>query len=589
MKSLVSQPRYLGQPAPVRRWPVRRVRVSALWERRVLLPLLALLVGIVSFSLRAINLDRSYDIFIDEITYLRIAQGVAETGQVKLYGKTFYLHPPAFFFIEAAYLRLLDLSDAMIQQVYAVRYLNAGFAALSAIALFLIGRRVAGYGAGLVAATLFALDSFIIKMNSFNLLDTSAMFWVLAGYWIIVPALDDTRVPRPLWHLLAASQLLGLLGRSRIARLFWRSVALAGTATAVLLVRHGRGSDLVEPQAGQALPWWRIVAAGVAFGLALLTKDMTAFLTILPLIGCFLFKWLLARRTAVLIGVTICLTYAAYPLTVALVGDWQNFADQKLRGLQRLSGAVKITGLNRHGGPTLLETLIARLDQFGTTYALIGVGVIAMLILLLYGSAAGRLLGLWTASAYALLAYCILFGTLEEQFFYFLVLPSLLATACAGAMLLRHGLVGGRARSVLLRTTTTLVLLFVGWSSYHWYTSHTTVDNGYEQVLSFLQEQVPADSRVAATSETAQFLLEDYKSAPFGSWHTLEELQSGAPDYLLVTPHTLAWNHGDAATPLLSWINRHGQPVFTFRGKGDSLLVLYRLPKDALAAIDVRH
>lgn len=588
MKPLVSQPRYLVQPAPVRRWPHRRVRASASWLRRLLLPLLALLVGIVSFGLRAINLGRSYDIFIDEITYLRIAQGVAATGQVKLYGKTFYLHPPAFFFIEAAYLRLLDLSSAMIQQVYAVRYLNVGFASLSAIALFLLGRRVAGYGAGLVAATLFALDSFIIKMNSFNLLDTSAMFWVLAGYWIIVPALDDTRVPRSLSELLAASQVRAQQARSRLVRRCWRAIALVGAVTERQMLRFGRSIELVEPQAGQALPLWRSSAAGLAFGLALLTKDMTAFLTILPLIGCFVFNWLLARRTAVWIGATICLTYAAYPLTVALVGDWQNFADQKLRGLQRLSGAVKITGLNRHGGPTLLETLIARLDQFGTTYALIGLGALAMLILLLYGSAAGRLLGLWTASAYALLAYCILFGTLEEQFFYFLVLPSLLATACAGTMLRRDGLIGGRWRGLLVRGTTALVLLFVGWSSYHWYTSHTTADNGYEQVLSFLEQQVPIDSRVAATSETAQFLLEEYKSAPFGSWHTLEELQAGAPDYLLVTPHTLAWNHGDAATPLLSWINRYGEPVFTFRGKSDSLLVLYRLPKDALRAIDAR-
>lgn len=169
-----------------------------------LIPILTILVGIATFGLRAINLDRSYDIFTDEITYFRIALGVADNLHVKLYGETFYLHPPAFFYIEAAYIRLLGVSGSMIDQIYAVRYLNVGFASVSAMGLFLIGQRIAGGTAGFAAALFFALDSFIIKMNSFNLLDTSALFWIVAGYCMLLTGIDDDRTVQPEWHMIAA-------------------------------------------------------------------------------------------------------------------------------------------------------------------------------------------------------------------------------------------------------------------------------------------------------------------------------------------------------------------------------------------------
>ena len=284
-----------------------RRRASALRQYRVWLP--ALLVGVVTFGLRALNLDRSYDIFIDEVTYLRIGQGLAANGQVMLYGKTFHLHPPAFFFIEAAYLRMLPPAGTVIDLIYRVRYLNVIFAGLSGIMLFLIGRRIGGWSAGLGAATFFALDGFIIKMNSYILLDTSALFWILTGYWLLLGAVDDERRVRPLRQLLAGCWLLAALHTRRVMRLAWHSLALVGTFGARLLTLDWL--SLAELQRGQSLHWWRSIAIGVVFGLALLTKDMTAFLSLLPLGVCFVLNRLLARRTAFVIGSTTLLTYLA--------------------------------------------------------------------------------------------------------------------------------------------------------------------------------------------------------------------------------------------------------------------------------------
>lgn len=489
----------------------------------------ALLLGLLTFSLRAIFLHRSFDIFIDEISYLRIAQNIATSFEVSLYGKPFHLHPPAFFFIEAAYLRLGGITGSTIEQIYALRYLNVLFATLSGMGILFIGQRLGGWIAGLVAATMFAIDPFLIKMNSLVLLDTVTMWWVIAGYGILVAGL------------------------------------------------HGKEWCISS---------WRAIAGGLCFGMAVLTKDMAAFVTVLPLTLCFALNGPLRRRVSVLVGSVTCLTYAMYPLTVLVVGQWERFADQKLSGLHRLMGATQITGFNREVGPSLLETVLARLDQFGTTYAVLGLGVLPIGILFWSGGAGQRLLSFWAASAYALLGYCILFGTLEEQFFYFLMIPCVLTVATAGVSFLTEGIGRWRIRHLLRTAILIIGMAVAGWSGNAWIERHMTADNGHERLLAYIEQQVPPGSRVAATNETAQFLLGPYGSAPWGQWHTVEELQAADPDYVIVAPAALAWNYGATASSLVNWIAEHGTPVFTFTGQSGQSLHLYRLHTDTTQGSD---
>jgi hypothetical protein len=184
---------------------------------------------------------------------------------------------------------------------------------------------------------------------------------------------------------------------------------------------------------------------------------------------------------------------------------------------------------------------------------------------------------LWTLSSYLLLSYCILLGTLEEQFFYFLILPCILTVAVGATRI--GSLLGTtpRRRRGLHVGLLTLAVLFVGWNGRQWAIRHFTPDNGEERVLQYIAQQVPPRSRVAATNETAQFLLGPRTSGPWGQWADVAQLEQAAPDYLIVTPRTLAWNFGPAAQPLLRWIAQHGQAVFTFNGQGGETTILYRL------------
>ena len=69
----------------------------------------ALLLGLLAFALRVVNLGRSWDIFVDEIIYFRISQSVARGQGVEFLGNDFYLHPPGFFYLQAAYMKVLSL------------------------------------------------------------------------------------------------------------------------------------------------------------------------------------------------------------------------------------------------------------------------------------------------------------------------------------------------------------------------------------------------------------------------------------------------------------------------------------------------
>jgi 4-amino-4-deoxy-L-arabinose transferase-like glycosyltransferase len=481
------------------------------------------LVAVIAFGVRAVFLNRSYNIFIDEVTYFRVAQSVAQNLQVNLFGRPFLLHPPAFFFLEAAYLKVFRPTGTLIEQIYAARYLNLACAALSAVALFSIARHVAGRAIGFIATTLFIIDPFIVETNSRNMLDTPAVCWVLVGYWIIVGAMGPERVA---------------LGRGRIG------------------------------------------AAGAFFGLALLTKDMMAFVTLVPLAVLFTLRWSLPRRTtAGIIGVA-CVTYGLYPLVVAIAGQWGPFVQQKTHGFRRFVGAAQETGFHHQGSPTLLSTILTQLAQFGTTYALIGLGALAVCTLTLLGGPINRLLAVWTASAYILLAYGIAFGALEEQFFYYLVVPALLATTIAARLLARSPRIGRAARR-FKHIAVALVVVCVGWGSYRWAYMHLTPGNGYEEALTYIDRHVPpAQRHIASTDVTGQFLLGKECSPPWGLWERVGQLQASDATYVLVNPAQVVWDHGSAGLVVLRWIERHDHRVFYFSGNGmgaNGPLALYRL------------
>ena len=485
------------------------------------------LVAVLTLALRMVQLGPSFNIFIDEVTYVLIGRGASQTLAISLHGKPFFLHPPAFFYVEAAYLWLVRPPASLVAQIYAARGLVVLFAALSSVLICVIVRRSVGLLPALLAALLFACDPFVIRMNSLVMLDTPAMFWVLAGYALLITALPS--------DLLAPSGLRAPIGR------------------------------------------WRLVGAGVAFGLAILTKDMMVGLTVVPLAGCALLGWVLPRRQSLLVAVTACLTYLPYLVAVAMSGHWALFIDQKTSGLQRVLGGVRVTGLNRADGPSLVERVLARLADFGPTYLLIGLGVLGALILLPRRSAVARLLVAWMGGVCFVLAMSMGFGTIEEQFFYWLVVTAAPVAVIGLTVGLRSGLLV-RFQRPLLYAVSGMLVLSVAWSSVQWFQVHTTPDNGYEQVLAWL-EQRPPKEKVSSTSETGQFLLqaEGRATGPWGKWGNLQALRGWDPEYLIISTLQVIWDDNPGLPALLKWAESNGELVVRVDGHRNDAILLYRI------------
>jgi 4-amino-4-deoxy-L-arabinose transferase-like glycosyltransferase len=479
-----------------------------------------MLIGAATFVLRAVRLDVSWDIFVDEISYLRISQSVAQHLEVKLYGNAFYLHPPAFFFLEAAYIKLIAPAGDVIHQIYDVRYLNVALASITAVVLLEIGRRLAGWLAGIAVAAVFTLDPYIIKMNSRNYLDTSAMLWVVLGYCVLFSSMTD---------------------------------------------------------ANRRLPLRRLLAAGFFFGLGLLTKDMIVFATLLPLAVCFVTGWAMPRLQSAIVGVVALLTYLPYPVVVYAIGDWRDFTYQKFHGLSRLAGFIHETGFNQEGGPSFLNAILANLQEFATTYAFLATGSISTLVLFFFfGGAAKRLLLAWTGSTYVLLAYIVVKGTLEEQFFYLLIVPSMLATVVTARLVIETASLDLRLRRALLTVTVLLAIIFLSWTGYVWFQVHFAPDNGYERVAAYVAD-IPDEYSVGVTNDTTQFVMKDLLVND-SIYDSVEELQADDIDYVVISSKLVEQGYGPSPS-FYHWVKNQGKLAYGFVGRSFGLMGVYRLPE----------
>jgi hypothetical protein len=479
---------------------------------------MALAAGAVWF--RAFRINRSYDVYVDEISYIRIGHNVARHLSVSLYGKPFFLHPPAYFFIEAAVMQVVRLPGDVLKQVAVMRDLNIALAAITAVLLVALVRPVAGRWAALACGGLFAIDPFIIRQNDRVLLETNALLWVVAGYAVLLPLTGATSSPR------------------------------------------------------RAM--FRAIGGGGLLGIGLLSNDVTALLTLLPLMACFAIGWAMPRRHLLAAAATVCLVYLPYPLIVAATGNWATFFNQKGRGLLRLAGAVQETGFNRPNSLPLSTKLMQDIGQFAPTYGLIAVGAVACVVLARSRSRPHQLLAAWAASGFVFLGYCAVFGTIEEQMFYYLVLPAIVVTVVAGEYLLRT--TRGSSRHRPAATAIALVAaIFIAATAVPYARVHTTTDDGYVQLVAYLDAHVPSRATIVVSpaTATANFVLDRFSAE---TWTTVAQLVQYHAQYVVVSTKAVTQGYGDAEPAMVPWLRAHGQPIWEYRGDSVGDLVLYRLP-----------
>jgi hypothetical protein len=261
---------------------------------------------------------------------------------------------------------------------------------------------------------------------------------------------------------------------------------------------------------------------------------------------------------------------------VALSGDWAAFASQKVQGALRLAGTVQTTGFNRPASVPLATKLTQDIGQFAPTYCLIGVGAIACVVLARSRSQPRRLLAAWAGSAFVFLAYAMAFGTIEEQMFYYLVVPALVVTTVATEWLWRTTRLRGRHHRAVVAATCVAAALFVAAATSAYVQVHTTTDDGYDRLVAYLDANVPARSTIAisAATNTADFVLDRFSAQ---KWDTVAQLVRNRAQYALVSTKAVSQGYSAADPTMVPWLRLHATPIWSYNGASVGELILYRL------------
>ena len=505
-------------------------------RREVPVAVLAAAVFLLSAALRMVNLGRSGDLFVDELIYRQLGVSAGQGQFPRTAEGTFFLHPPGFFDVEAGWGKIVGLGPDLVTGVYHARLLNAALGALTAVLVFLVVTRAGSRAAGVVAALLFAVDPYILRQNDRVMLDTQTMLLVLAGYLLL---LTVAREPLP--------------GRPRL----------------------------------------RAAGAGLLFGLAVLTKDPAALITVLPLLLAVALGWGPPRRLLLISTAATLVPYGLYMVFVAGFGHLDAFWYAKSHGISRLFGTAQETGFNAPGAPSLAERLVDQTTTYASTYALLALGPVALVLLLRRSrDPVIRMLSLFYVCAGLTLAFALAQGTLEEQALYLLIVPTVVVLGAALAVLTqrsrqRRGTGSATRRRVALTAGAGFLTAVVTFAGVSYVTTRTEPDDGYARLRVYLREHVPPGSAISSVDGgISSWALRDHYR--LGTWVTPDSRLFVRARYLVVPWKVVEQGYGSVGAPVTRRLADQGKLVFAVHGRTYGELALYTLPLPHPAPVD-RH
>lgn len=477
-------------------------------------PVLVLVLALVA---RLFRYETTYELHIDEAAYGDVSRNLATGRGLTIFGGPFHLHPPGYLLLLAGLQRTLGIDLDRIPLIEVLRPVGAVLGALTCVVVWLIVRRAAGPLVATLAALSLAVDPF-------------------ANRW-------DTR-------------------------LFLEAPAMLGAAVAMLAVVEAAHAPARRRR------WW-VILAGLGAGGAILTKEPYVFVSVLPLVVLAVTGRVLARRevfTSLAVAASMYLTYVT---VIVLTGQWDDWWREKASGVARLVGLEHPTGFNAPDSESAASRVAVTLGTYGGSYAIVGLGVLAVVLLVVTlrrrrdvpvsQAHAMTVVAVWQGCAVAYVGYAVLFGTLEEQTFYLVLAPSLVAAATTLALLARRGRALGLVALALAAVL--LVVQTTGWVSLH-----SRTDDGYRSLNAWVEQHLPVGTRVAMTEDTGQFLLQGLDIV---ANTTDETLPGSGADFVLVATALTERGYGTGSPELLETLRAQRPAVFVHAGESLGRLVLF--------------
>ncbi len=503
---------------------VRRTwTTSAVWRLVTSRLVVITAVALFALTLRLISLSSAYDLFIDEITYTNVALSLAHGHGLLLYGQPFLLHPPAALALYALIIRAFDLHGGTEAVLFELRPFVAVLGSATCVLSYLLVERAATRRLAIVVAAMLALDPLVISFDSRVMLEAPAQLATVSAFFLV--AVADRRPP------------------------------------------------------GSLTRWSWLTAAGLMAATGLCTKE-TFGLVIMGTLGLMAATgWVVARREALfvialaLIGYALCVV--AQGVSIGFAAWWQ----AKDGGVLRLVGLRQVTGFNSADTHvSFVSRVLADATTYGVSYLVLVAGCLAGLGMLWSLRPWARrthersgknrtrvLISLWTVSAAAYLVYATVFGTIEEQMYYILLLPALMSVCL---------FVGGITwnRNVLRKLGVAVLCAALLVDIWVWLGVHRGSDDEYRQMLSWEARHVPPTSVVSATDGTSQFLL---SRGIIGQWSTVSALRGHRVDYVILATGLVEQGYGIAGPAFERTLDRRARLVFVASGVSDGSLRVY--------------
>lgn len=481
---------------------------------------------ILALGIRAVGLTRSFELQGDELLYSELARSVSR-GQTptlqmdNLPDGPFFLHPPGFFLLAGAVIRMLGLTGSTFDLVYDLRWINALLGAVTVGVGFLLMRRLANVQIAWISAIVLAFEPFLLRNHSRVYLETLGSVAVLAGFLVVVSVLT------------------------------WRSV------------RPTR------------LP---LFLGGLLLGYGVLTKDVFALWAVAPVLLAVVWRRTLAVHQAIPVLVGSVVPYMSYLLVLRVEDLLPGWVWAKSYGARRMLGFEQETGFNAEGAPSLISRMIDQAASFGTSYVLLGLGPLAALLVCFSPRSERRLVGLAGLAMGLFGLYSAAFGTFEEQYGYPVMVAGIFSIAIGAKELLERRRFWRRPL-VYAGVLFTALVVVLGTRAV------TTTDNGFSRFREWKDTHLPAASAVGVTNITAELAfaeLSDDDTPRFGAWPSPALLEENGADYILTQSDPTMEGYGYARPELLQWLEGTATEVVSFEGPTNGSTTLWRLDPAAV-------
>jgi hypothetical protein len=469
------------------------------------------------------NLVYSPDTQYDEVVYSRADQAVAQDWRLTWTNRPLFVHPPLSFLAQALWLRLRGLTNApLVEVIDATRLLAALVTVANVVLLAMLTHR------------------------------------------FVAAARPRLRVVLTLLTALLAATDPVLLRYGRMAMI--EPFALLGCLITVHLA--------MTLQARRASVYVPVI--GLATGLTLLTNEVGIFMVLTPLLYAVIDRdGALVRRAAAALGVGLAL-WSVFTVWAVQLGLLGSFVDVKSVTLQRLIGLVQITGWNRPG-VSFLGGISAELGQYVGTYLVLALGAVALVWLFVHrGARSSRWLLAWLITSYAFGTYTVLLGTLNEQFFVYVVPAALVAT-----VLMAEAVLGRRTWSMALAGVALGLLLLSNTGS--WARFSATRNDGLARLTGYVDTHLPRCATLNITGDVDRFQLL-MPGRPISDFATGPGALSHGVNLFVLSEKDAELRFGNASPALTSWVRAHGTRLVSYPSATYHGLELWQVADDPYGA-----